>query len=181
MTVALPQSEYYLAADNKKCAGCLSCMLACSLVHEGEENLTLSRIQIMHNVFGDYPQDIQVAVCRQCPKPLCVQACPLEPKACYIDTEHGNTRVIDETKCNGCGKCIEACPFTPHMPIWNAVKKVAIKCDLCLNTPFWSEKGGPGGGQACVEVCPVNAIRLVKRVPKQSADGQANASHKEKV
>jgi protein NrfC len=42
-----------------------------------------------------------------------------------------------------------------------------MKCDLCVNTPYWSEKGGPGGKQACVEVCPMRAIKLVKEVPSQ--------------
>ena len=40
------------------------------------------------------------------------------------------------------------------MTIWNAEKQVAFKCDLCLNTPYWSEQGGPFGKQACVETCP---------------------------
>lgn len=168
MPNTFPQSEGYLVVNNKKCAGCLSCMLVCSLVHEGEENLVLSRIQIIHNTFNKYPDDIKAAVCRQCGKPLCVQACPEEINACYIDTAHGNVRIIDETKCNGCGQCIEACPFVPHMPVWNAVKQVAVKCDLCLNTPFWNEQGGPNGKQACIEICPVNAIKLVKRSTKDT-------------
>jgi protein NrfC len=167
MPTTLQHSQYNLAVDARNCAGCMSCMLACTLVHEGEENLDLSRIQVIRNVFGPYPDDIKVGVCRQCGKPLCVQACPTDPKACYIDTDHGNVRVIDETRCNGCGKCIEACPFVPHMPIWNAEKKVATKCDLCINTPYWNEQGGPDGKQACVEVCPMKVIKLVKKVPAQ--------------
>ena len=48
---ALPQEEYapstkYLVYDSKHCAGCYGCMIACSLVHEGEVNLSLSRIQM---------------------------------------------------------------------------------------------------------------------------------------
>jgi protein NrfC len=140
-------------------------MLACSLAHEGEENLALSRIQIIQNVFGAYPKDISAAVCRQCAKPLCVDACPTG--ACYIDTAHGNVRVIDEARCDGCRKCLEACPFVPHMTIWNAAKNVAAKCDLCAYAPYWSEPGGPDGKQACVEVCPLKAIKLVKKVSKK--------------
>ena len=37
---AIPVSGGYLLVDTKKCQGCLSCMLACSLVNEGEENLS---------------------------------------------------------------------------------------------------------------------------------------------
>lgn len=160
-----PRSEGYLVVDSKKCAGCLSCMLACALVHEGEENLVLSRIQISRNTFADYPEDIKMAVCLQCAKPKCVDACPTG--ACYVDTAHGNMRVIDESKCDGCKQCIEECPLVPKMAIWNHEKNVAMKCDLCLNAPYWSEQGGPEGKQACVEVCPVDAIKLVQRVPKK--------------
>ena len=165
MPTTLPRSEGRLKIDTKKCAGCLSCMLACSLVHDGEENLALSRIQVIQDFFGFYPKDIKAVVCQQCAKPECILACPTG--ACYVDETHGNVRVINASKCDGCGKCIEACPFVPQMAIWNPGKKVAVKCDLCLNTPYWSEKGGPDGRQACVEVCPTKAIKLVKKGVKK--------------
>jgi protein NrfC len=168
--MTFPLSEVYLAVDSKKCAGCISCMLACSLVHEGEENLALSRIQIIRNIFGNYPDDVKLAICRQCAKPLCVDVC--QTGACYIDTANGNIRIIDESKCNGCQQCIEACPTLPHMTIWNAAKNVATKCDLCAKTPFWSEQGGPDGKQACVEVCPVKAIKIVNKASQELVDAQ---------
>ena len=163
-SVKFPHSEANLVVDHKKCAGCFSCMMACALVHEGEENLALARIQIMRNIFDPYSDDIAIAACRQCVKPQCVIACP--NGACHVDEAHGNVRVIDQDKCDGCGKCLEACPFVPQMPIWNPEKKKASKCDLCVSTPYWSEKGGPDGKQACVSVCPTKAIELVKRAVK---------------
>ena len=66
---AIPASEGYLLVDTKKCQGCLSCMLACSLVHEGTENLSLSRIQILQNSFEKFPDDLTMAQCRQCVEP----------------------------------------------------------------------------------------------------------------
>ena len=163
-----PRSEGYLVVDSKKCAGCISCMLACALVHEGEENLLLSRIQISRNIFGRYPKDIKAMTCLQCAKPKCVDICPTG--ACYVDAAHGNVRVIDESKCDGCQQCLEACSVAPHMTIWNHEKHVAMKCDLCLNAPYWSERGGPDGKQACVEVCPMKAIELVRKAPIQPED-----------
>jgi protein NrfC len=153
-----PKSDRYITVDIKKCGGCGTCMLACTLAHEGVENPDLSRIQIVQNIFGNYPNDILAGTCRQCAKPFCVESCPTG--ACYIDTKHNNLRIIDETKCNGCGKCLEACPFIPSMIIWNAFKNIAMKCDLCLNAPHWSESSS--GKQACVEVCPVKAIKLTQ-------------------
>ena len=66
---AIPASEGYLLVDTKKCQGCLSCMLACSLVHEGIENLSFARIQILQNSFGKFPDDLSMAQCRQCVEP----------------------------------------------------------------------------------------------------------------
>jgi hypothetical protein len=47
--LAIPASEGYLLVDTKKCQGCVSCMLACSLVHEGIASLSLARIQVLQN------------------------------------------------------------------------------------------------------------------------------------
>ncbi|MFC2026828.1 4Fe-4S dicluster domain-containing protein [Chloroflexota bacterium] len=162
----VPVSEGYLVHDSTKCATCQSCMLACSLAHEGKENTTLSRIQILQNTFNRFPDTVTMSVCRQCVNPLCVQVCPTH--ACHVDTDNGNVRVIDESKCIGCQTCIQACPFIPHRTIWNAEKNVAMKCDLCINTPYWSETGGPDGKQLCVEVCPMEALEFVKNVPSQT-------------
>jgi len=167
-TFEVPLSEGYLVVDRKKCAGCIACMLACSLVHEGKTNLSLSRIQIVQNTWGRFPEDIQLAICRQCVTPECVEACPID--AMYVDAANGNIRTVDESLCNGCQVCIDGCPYKPSRVIWNHDENVAMKCDLCANTPYWSEKGGPYGRQACVEICPMRAIRLVNEVPEQEGD-----------
>ena len=54
---AVPASEGYLLVDTKKCQGCVSCMLACSLVHEGVENLSLARIQVIQDSFRKWPHN----------------------------------------------------------------------------------------------------------------------------
>jgi protein NrfC len=154
-----PLSTAYLIYDSKHCAGCLGCMLACSLVHEGVTSLSLSRIQV-------HPLDIQQNVCRQCPEPLCVINCPVG--AAHISAENGNIRMIDAEKCIGCQTCIKSCPHIPHRPIWNPVTQKATKCDLCVNTPYYNKKGGPGGSQACVEACPASALKVVAELPSQT-------------
>ncbi len=165
---AFPVSEGYLVVDIKKCQGCVSCMLACSLVHEGVENLSLARIQVLQNSFDGWPDDVTIEQCRQCVDPACVQACP--EGALIVDSEKGNVRRICREKCIGCMSCVEACPYPPGRAIWNFQEDRAQKCDLCSNAPFWEGKGGPGGKQACVEVCPVEAIRFVREVPVQEGD-----------
>jgi len=161
-----PASKGYLVYDSKKCAGCTTCMLSCSLTHYGFQSLSLSRIQIIQDSFGKFPNDIKMAPCRQCLTPVCVENCPTG--AAFVDTKNGNVRRIDSKKCIGCKTCIQMCPQQPHRTVWNHVDNKSSKCDLCIETPYWNEKGGPGGKQACVESCPMKAIKFVAQAPDQT-------------
>ena len=155
MDRGVPVSKGYLLVDTKKCTGCCSCMLACSLVHEGKSALSLSRIQIFDDAFGSFPTDVKIAICQQCDNAECYLACPLKDEALCIDGETA-VRYIDEDWCTGCELCIEACSFRPSRISFIADRNIATKCDLCRNTSYWENQGK----QACVEVCPVNAIKL---------------------
>lgn len=165
---AIKASTGYLLVDTKKCAGCTSCMLACSLTHHGETNMSLSRIQIMQESFGRFPEDIQLAQCHQCPFPSCVEACPTG--AMHVDEKSG-VRTVSEEKCIGCERCVNACPFTPSRALWNHEEKHAQKCDLCEGAKFWDQVGGPDGKRACEEVCPMGAIQFTREIPEQSEAG----------
>lgn len=165
---AFETSDGYLLVDTKKCAGCETCMLACSLAHFGKVNKSLSRIQVKKNPLGNFPNEIGQNQCRQCADPGCVKACPTG--AMHVDDETG-LRMVDEEKCIGCESCIAGCYFTPSRVQWNFEEKHAQKCDLCKNTSFWNEEGGPDGMQACVSMCPVSAISFTKELPKQEDSG----------
>jgi protein NrfC len=172
---AIPASEGYLLVDTKKCQGCMSCMLACSLVHEGVENLSLARIQVIQNPFHKWPDDLTIEQCRQCVDPACVAACPA--RALESNPRYGNVRMVNKERCTGCGECAAACPYTPSRSLMAADeryqnKEKARKCDLCAQAPYhWYKKGGgPQGKQACVEVCPVKAIKFSKDIPLQEGE-----------
>jgi protein NrfC len=162
---AIPVSQGYLLVDTKMCQGCLSCMLACSLVNEGGTNLSLSRIQVLQNPFKKWPEDVTIEQCRQCVEPACVDVCPAG--ALTADPRHGNVRSVDKEKCIGCLSCVEACPFTPGRAVWNDRENFAQKCDLCASAEFWEKGGGPDGTQACIEVCPLRAISFTSEIPEQ--------------
>ncbi len=171
----IPLSKGYLLVDMRKCQGCTSCMLACTLVHEGVENPSMSRIQVIQNPFKSFPDDVAMAQCRQCVDPACVKVCPTG--ALRANTDYGNVRMIDRTMCIGCGDCLEACPYTPSRPVVVSDENFdgepkGRKCDLCADTPYhWDDDGGgPDGKQACVEVCPVGAIKYTKEIPLQKGD-----------
>ena len=156
----IPSSKGYLLVDTKKCTGCCSCMLACSLVHEGRSGLFLSRIQILNDAFRSFPTDVEIAVCQQCDSPECYLVCPFKDQALCIDRKTG-VRYINEEQCVGCQLCAEACRFSPSRISFDPNRNIAIKCDLCQNTPYWDSRGK----QACVEICPVNAIKFTTVKP----------------
>ena len=97
---AIPASEDYLLVHTKKCHSLLSCMLACSSVHEGTENLSLARIQILQNSFGKFPDNLTMAQCRQYVEPACVE--PFPEEALSVDKKNGNVRIFEVKKCIGC-------------------------------------------------------------------------------
>ena len=165
---AMPPSKGYLLIDSKKCAGGMSCMMACSLAHEGFVDLSLSRIQVKKNARGNYPNAISQFTCRQCPYPSCADACPVN--AVYADPQTG-VRMINEDACIGCQRCMNACPFTPSRIQWNYLDQHAQKCDLCANTPHWDQEGGAGNSQACVQACHMKAIKFTDEMPVQTDYG----------
>ena len=150
-------------------------MLACSLIHEGVESLSLSRIRIMQDSFQSFPDDLAIEQCRQCVDPACVTVCPTGALA--ADAGHGHVRMVDKETCIGCGLCFDACPYTPSRAFLAADRAYddeakSRKCDLCANAPYhWDEAGGgPGGKQACVAICPVGAITFTREIPIQDGD-----------
>jgi protein NrfC len=166
--LAIPASRGYLLVDSKKCQGCLNCMVACSMVHHGEASLSLSRIQVAHDHLGNFPDDVIIAQCRQCVEPACLRACP--SGALTADSSQWNVRKINAEECIGCWACVEACPFPLARSIRNHEANRAEKCDLCADTPFWTERSGPRDNLACLEICPVHAIAYTEEIPAQEGD-----------
>jgi protein NrfC len=168
------QALGFLLVDMKKCQGCMSCMLACSLAHEGAINLSLSRIQVLQNPYEKWPNDLKLAQCRQCVEPVCVAVCPVG--ALKPDPNYDRIVTVEIEKCIGCMNCVKACPYPPSRAIWNFEEGHSQKCDLCSNTPFWDEESGLYGKKACVEICPINAIVFTTVIPKQEGDDGYNVN-----
>jgi Fe-S-cluster-containing hydrogenase component 2 len=130
------------------CAGCGVCGLMCSLYHEREVNVVLSRAELTREPFD---ARFSLNVCRQCLSPSCRQSCPLKDSALCIDRETG-VKYINAKECDGCGKCTQACPLKPARVKLYPDRKTAFKCDLCRD-----REEGP----ICVEYCGQHALTIV--------------------
>lgn len=129
------------------CAGCGVCSLMCSLYHEKEVHVSLSRSELVREPFEAV---YAMNVCRQCLSPSCYQSCPKKDSALCIDQATG-VKYINSDQCDGCGECILGCPMEPARVKLNPVTKLAFKCDLCR---------GRGKGPICIEYCAQHALAL---------------------
>jgi Fe-S-cluster-containing hydrogenase component 2 len=86
---------------------------------------------------------LNLVKCRNCKNAKCIDAC--EQKAIKRNDE--GYVLIDRTLCEGCGDCIEACPFDAiHLD----ESGLAVKCDFCLDLEV----------PVCVSNCPTGAIEF---------------------
>jgi len=65
-------------------------------------------------------------LCNHCSYPACLAACPR--KAIYKRTEDGIV-LIDQERCRGYRKCVEACPY--KKPMYRPTTRVTEKCIAC--------------------------------------------------
>ena len=132
--------EKALVIHPERCTGCHSCEMACSLLHDGECNLMLSRIGIMKTNGGGTNENIPV-VCQQCRDALCADVCVMGAISRQAET---GALQVNEDLCVGCKTCVIACPLGGIL--YHYIKECAMKCDLC------------GGDPECVKSCIYGAL-----------------------
>lgn len=140
-----------IVTDRARCSGCQRCEMACTLKNDGRVQQSIARVRVWPNYnFGTNvggPDGIfsncefTVAHCKQCADPWCMNYCPVH--AIHPDEKSG-ARVVDATKCIGCGMCHMACPW--NMPVVDSVSGVSTKCISCGR---------------CADQCPNGAIKFV--------------------
>jgi Fe-S-cluster-containing hydrogenase component 2 len=135
--------EKALVLYPERCTGCHSCEMICSLIHDDECNLALSRIGIVRTNGGGSNENIPI-VCQQCHDPICAKVCVM---GAILRNEETGAVIVKEDLCVGCKTCIMVCPLGGVL--FDYIKGCAMKCDLC------------GGDPQCVKFCPYDAIAFL--------------------
>lgn len=124
-----------LKYDSKLCTGCRICEQICIQVHYQGSIEDVSRIKVISN----WPDEESVAVCRQCPNPKCIPACPTDAIQQIEGVIH-----IEFDKCTQCYNCLDACPFDAKVI---DRKGFPVFCDTC------------NGSFQCSQLCPAKALK----------------------
>ncbi len=109
-------------------------------------------------------------ICNHCTYPACLAACPR--KAIYKRSEDGIV-LIDQKRCRGYRKCVEACPY--KKPMFRGTTRVTEKCIACYpriegKDPYITPDGAPIETR-CMAAC-VGKIRMqgLVRIDEKNSD-----------
>ena len=143
---------YSLYVDLDRCFGCSTCEVACKQEHDlpvGPRWIRVSQDGPKKSSTG-LQLDYYPVICKHCDNPKCAEICPRKA----ISKGPEGIVLIDDTLCDGCKACIEACPF--GLMDFDPEAEKASKCNLC------SERLEKGVEPSCVILCPGKALILEK-------------------
>ena len=125
-----------VVVDTERCVGCQLCMFACNRRY-GSGGLAKSAIRVRSA--GGVERGFVVIVCRACPDPPCLKVCPVDA---LVPREGGGV-LLEQSKCIGCGSCVEACPIGSIF--WDSERN---KPDICVHCGY------------CVSYCPHEVLAM---------------------
>lgn len=142
--------RYAFLVDAAKCIGCRTCSMACKNFNQLLPQMQWRQVYpLAEAIYPHRERAFYSLACNHCEKPACLEACPT---ASYSIRPDGIV-AHNQSTCIGCTNCVRSCPYgAPH---YNPQEKRVEKCSLC-----W-ERIDAGLKPACVQSCPVDAIRLI--------------------
>src|SRR5437870_905179 len=185
ISTGIVDSVNLLVMDMDLCVRCGNCSLACHKVH-GQSRLLRRGINIERPIGIGHNKTTHVlspSVCMHCKDPECLTGCPTG--AIFRDLK-GDVDINPAT-CIGCFDCATQCPYNAismvprNLPppartapltriknifslkasapaaITEADDMIAIKCNLCENTPL-NPDGAKRPAYSCEENCPTGAL-----------------------
>lgn len=129
---------------------------------EKEECLDLLQMAYQNNLvqFGENVREHVNFICNCCG--CCCEAMIAARRFAILNPVHTTNflPVVDESECDGCGKCVTACPVeamtlvSAHNPLKPKMKVAKLDDELCL------------GCGVCVRSCSKNSIQLKSRAER---------------
>lgn len=150
--------------DAERCLGCFTCAMACKSYYQQETGIIWRQVYPLDPaIYPHAERAFYSLACNHCETPACLHACPV---SAYEKREKDGVVVHHHDRCIGCGNCVRSCPY--GAPRYNPVLRKAEKCSMC------HERLDAGLLPACVQSCPVDALRLVD-LATLSPEDAANA------
>ena len=148
------EKEYLIDFSPAKCTQCHGCEIACKAWRERGYGVQYRRVLNLWQ--GEYPRVKNASlslVCLHCVEPACADVCPEDA---ITKRATDGLVVVDETLCNGCGLCADACAFGVPQFGENGIMQ---KCDLC------SDRQSGNVSPPCVDTCPGEALSYIEISP----------------
>lgn len=148
-----------ITCDVSKCNGCYTCQTACKDEHVDNDWTPYAKpqpeigqfwVELKEYIGGTVPKVKSHYVpefCNHCDRPACKDAC----KQSAISKRDDGIVILEPELCNGCGDCIDACPYDAIYK--NDELSICQKCTSCAHLLDAGEKL-----PRCVEACPVDAL-----------------------
>ncbi len=140
--------SYKIVFHENRCIACGACAVAC--MDQKDLDKPLRRCYTQEEGSGDAVRMLYRSDgCNHCREAVCMWACPQE---CIDRDRETGFVVYDNEYCLGCGRCRTVCP--EKAPV--ILRGKMHKCDGCV------DRVKAGLLPACVRVCPLGALELVK-------------------
>ncbi len=138
--------------DMEHCIGCRACQGACKQQNQVELGAEYRRVETFDG--GTYPspfRNFMSMSCNHCESPACIKSCPV---GAITKRDTDGIVILDTNVCNGCKRCMEACPY--GAPQFNPVTKKVEKCHMCY------QRIDAGLPPACVQTCMARVLKYGK-------------------
>lgn len=149
-------TQVVFTVDPNACINCKTCEMSCNEYY----GLTgIHRRRVLNLVNDKSETSLHVSMsCNHCTNPVCMDVCPEN----NFQKRRDGIVVLDSSRCKGCKKCVEACPF--GAPKLNPNTNRVDKCNFCV------ERIDEGLRPVCVENCVTGALGMMVVDTKELKD-----------